>query len=306
LQLSEHWVNYLLAEQPNQRILFKRLAKPVKPVLALPAPTAATRAVQILQPQIGWDRLILPAPLLTQLQTLAQQASLGLLSPTFHQALSQPSSQPPADATDQSALICQPKNAHVALLVGLAGTGKTTVAGALATSLQQPLCLVDLKQLPTQEWLAVLDSLEAARYPVLLIKSAPVWFGRNGDLPTAQLSQWLQRRQAAAGLTLLSCRYLHTVKAQWRQQMDSVLTLPLPHRAARAMLWRQAFAGVACSPKIDWMLLAKQRQIAGGDIQLLAQEAVAIAQSKNAKAITFRHIQQALGQRSHNQFVDHP
>jgi hypothetical protein len=302
LQLGEPWVNYLLAEQPDQQILFERLANPAKPVLALPAPTAATRAVQILQPQIAWDRLILPAPLLAQLQTLAQQTSLNLLAPPglLAATAAQPLTPSSADANSQSTTaqpISASPQAQVALLVGLAGTGKTTAAGALATALRQPLCLVDLKQLQPQDWLAVLDSLEATRYPVLLLKSAPVWFGRNSTLPTAQLSQWLQRRQAAAGLTLLSCRYLHSVKAQWRQQMDSVLTLPLPHRTARAMLWQQAFAGIACSPKIDWVWLAKQQQITGGEIQLLAREAVAIAQAKNAKAISFSHIQQAFNQR---------
>ncbi|MGI8935379.1 MAG: hypothetical protein ACR2FS_15030 [Phormidesmis sp.] len=284
LQLTDDWVNYLLAEQPDQRVLFERLATvSPEPVLALPAPTAATRAVQICQPEVSWDQLILPAPLLTQLQTLGQRASVGL---TRSAAMTAP----------------PPSKSQVALLIGAAGTGKTMAAGAIATSLRQPLGVVDLKQVHPDDWPAVLAALDSERYPVLLIKSAFVWFGRNSpfsnDFSEAHLTQWLQQRQANPGLTLLSAHYLHTVKARWRQQMDAVLTLPMPNRAERKILWRQAFAGIICSPEIDWIGLAKQLKISGGEIRVLAQAAVAIAQSKNAETVTLGHIQQVIEQRS--------
>ncbi|MEO0769741.1 MAG: AAA family ATPase [Cyanobacteria bacterium J06649_4] len=278
LQLSDEWVDYLLAEQPDQNVLFERLATPREPVLALPAPTAASRAVKIRQPEVSWDQLILPASLLSQLQTLGQQASAGLLTRN-------PQSQ-------------------VALLVGETGTGKTMAAGAIATSMRQPLCELDLSQVHPQDWAAVLDTLEADRYPVLLIKSASVWFGRKsaetaGDTrwSKAKLCQWLQKRQSQPGLTLLSTRYLHMVQARWRQQMDATLTLPLPYKAARTMMWRQAFSGITCSAKVDWASLAAQLRVPGGEIAAIAQEAIAIAQSKNAKSISLSHLQQALKQR---------
>ena len=282
LQLTDDWVNYLLAEQPDQQVLFERLATASpEPVLALPAPTAATRAVQICQPEVSWDQLILPASLLTQLQTLGQRASVGLT----RSVVTAPS----------------PSKSQVALLIGAAGTGKTMAAGAIATSLRQPLNVVDLKQVHPDDWPAVLAALTSDRYPVLLIKSAFVWFGRNSAFShafsEAHLAQWLQQRQADSGLTLLSAHYLHTVKARWRQQMDAVLTLPMPHRTERKILWRQAFAGIICSPEIDWIGLAKQLKISGGEIRVLAQAAVAIAQSKNAETVTLSHIQQVIEQR---------
>lgn len=280
LQLHDDWVDYLLSEQPDQHILFSQLAAPKEPVLALPEPTAATRAVQITQPQVPWDKLILPAPVLSQLQTLGQQTSAGLLT-RF--------SKPVADGVAV-------QKGYVAMLVGEAGTGKTMAGGAIATTARQPLCILNLKQIYPEHWEEVLASLDTARYPVLLIRSAAIWFGRNSELPKAQLASWLQQRQSSAGLTLLSSRHLHTVKAQWRQQMDAVVTLPFPHKVARTTLWRQAFAGISCSSKIDWVALAKQLRLSGGDIEAVAYDALAIAQSKNAKTITMRHIQQALNQ----------
>ena len=282
LQLSDDWVDYLLSEQPDQHVLFSQLAAPKAPVLALPEPTAASRAVQIMQPQVLWDKLILPAPVLSQLQTLGQQASAGLLT-RFSKSV--------ADGT-----VVQ--KGHVALLVGEAGVGKTMAAGAIATTSRQPLCILDLKQVYPEHWEEVLASLDATRYPVLLIRSAAIWFGRNSTLPKAQLTRWLQQRQSSAGLVLLSSRHLHTIKAQWRQQMDAVVTLPFPHRVARTTLWRQAFAGISCSSKIDWVALAKEMKLSGGEIQAVAWDALAIAQSKNAKTITLKHIQQALNQRA--------
>ncbi len=72
-------------------------------------------------------------------------------------------------------------------------------------------------------------------------------------------------------------RVIGNVKARWRQQMDAVLTLPLPYPAEREIFWRQALSSVACSPKTDWLSLAKQLKISGGEIRALAQAAVAIA-----------------------------
>ena len=271
LQLSEDWVDYLLAENPDQRVLFKRLATPTEPVLALPAPTSVTRAIQIIQPNVAWDKLILPASILTQMQTLSQQVSAGFIT--------------------------RSKTGKTALLVGAAGTGKALAAKAIAASLRHPLCQVDLKQIEAADHAAVLTSLDPVRYPVLLLQSASVWFGRNGALPKAALVKWLQQRQTSPGLLILSTRHLHTVKASWRQQIDAAITLPLPHRAERAILWRQAFAGIACSDRMEWAALAEQFKLSGGEIRAIAQDAIAIAQSKNAKTVTLSDVRQAIRQR---------
>ena len=299
LQLNDDWVDYLLSEQPDQHVLFARLATPIakqKPVLALPAPTPATRAVKITQPTIAWDKVILPTPVLAQLQTLGQQSLVSLLT---RYAIPPVSKSYPAQAGGIPSKISTPSpaNGKVALLVGEAGTGKTTAAGAMATSARQPLCVLDLQQVHPTHWKEVLDALEADRYPVLFVRSASLWFGRQSLLPKAELTQWLHKRQAFPSLTLLSTRYVHTIKAHWRQQMDTVFSLPFPNKPARTILWRQAFAGITCSEKLDWDLLAKQLRLSGGAIERVAKDAVAIAQSKNAKAITLNHIQQALAQR---------
>jgi len=305
LQLNDDWVDYLLSEQPDQHILFSRLATPTEKqtVLALPAPTPATRAVKITQPETAWDKVILPTPLLAQLQTLSQQTAAGLLtryalppvkSPSGHSTFGHSASMGgiPAKISAPS-----PIKGKVTLLIGESGTGKTTAAGAIATSARQPLCVLDLQQVHPVHWKEVLDSLSPSRYPILYVRSASLWFGRQSPLPKAELTQWLHQRQTAPGLTLLGTRYVHTIKAHWRQQIDTVLALPCPNKPARKMLWRQAFAGITCSDKIDWNLLAKQLRLSGGAIESIAKDAVAIAQSKNAKAIAAIHIQQALIQR---------
>lgn len=283
LRLSDEWVDYLLSEHPDQHVLFAQLAIPpaeAKPVLALPAPTVATRAVKITQPAVPWNKLILPVSLLTQLQALGQQASASILT-----RYAMPST-------------ARPMKGKVALLVGENGTGKTTAAGAMATSSRQPLCVLDLRQVHPVDWKEVLESLEPKRYPVLYIRGASLWFGRHSPLPKAELAQWLNQRQSAPGLTILGVRYAHMVKAHWRQEMDTVLTLPFPNKNARTILWRQAFAGITCSDRIDWAKLAKQVKLSGGDIERLAKAAIAIAQHENAEAVTLVHIHRALSQKS--------
>lgn len=298
LQLNDDWVDYLLSEQPDQHVLFAKLATQTnpekKPVLALPAPTPATRAVSITQPSIPWDKVILPAPLLAQLQTLAQQSSASILT-----RYTKPLTSRHTHAGGISTNISSPEPLHgkIALLIGETGTGKATAAGAMATSSRQPLCILDLRKVHSTHWKEILESLNATRYPVLFIRGASLWFGRNSPLPKAELAQWLHHRQTSPGLTLLSARYAHTIKAHWRQQMDAVLTLPFPNKNARTILWRQAFAGIMCSDKLDWDWIAKQLKLSGGAIESIGRDAIAIAQSKNAKAITLSHLQQALAQR---------
>ncbi|MFK8185626.1 MAG: hypothetical protein AB8B99_19800 [Phormidesmis sp.] len=322
LQLNDDWVDYLLAEQPDQHVLFSKLATPsvtasppkqvatdkvernavaksaptASPtaLLALPAPTPATRAVKITQPSVPWDKVILPTSLVAQLQTLAHQASTSILT-RYANPLT-------ASYTNVGGIPAQistpaPMPGKVALLIGETGTGKTTAAGAMATSSRQPLCILDLRQVHPVHWKDVIESLNANRYPVLLIRGASLWFGRHSPLPKAELAEWLYHRQTSPGLTLLSTRYTHTIKAHWRQQIGTVLTLPFPNKNARTMLWRQAFSGIMCSDTIDWDIVAKQLKLSGGAIDSVARDAVAIAQSKNAKAISIRHIQQALAQR---------
>ncbi|MEM6449565.1 MAG: hypothetical protein AAF703_04530 [Cyanobacteria bacterium P01_D01_bin.105] len=302
LQLNDDWIDYLLSEQPDQHVLFSQLATPLAaekpateqpPILALPAPTPATRAVKITQPDIGWDKVIFPTSLIAQLQTLGQQASASILT-----RYGSPPPQALAGRRSTETISApSPIPGKVALLVGETGTGKTTAAGAMATSSRQPLCILDLQQVHPIHWKEVLESLEATRYPVLFIRSAALWFGRNSLLPKAELAQWLYKRQTSPGLTILGTRYIHTVKAHWRQQMDAVLTLPFPHKNARMMLWRQAFAGITCHDNVNWEMLAKQLKLSGGDIESVARDAIVIAQSKHAKAISLSHIQQALAQR---------
>ena len=303
LQLSDDWVDYLLSEQPDQHVLFAQLATPPvkpEPVLALPAPTPATRAVKITQPVVPWDKVILPAALLAQLQTLGQQASASIL--TRYAAPLTPRYAAGSGGVPSSLSTPAPIAGKVALLIGEAGTGKATAAGAMATSSRQPLCVLDLQQVHPVHWKEVLDSLDASRYPVLYIRSAALWFGRSSPLPSAELAQWLHQRQTSPGLTILGARYVHTIRMRWRQQMDTILTLPFPNKMARTILWRQAFAGITCSEKIDWESLASQLKLSGGAIEMIAQEAVAIAQLKNAKAVKLTHIHKAVAQKDKNQF----
>ena len=300
LQLNDDWVDYLLSEQPDQHILFSRLAtprEPSPPVLALPAPTPATRAVKIVQPEISWDKVILPATLLTQLQTLGQQTAASLLTRYVTSPKSTASGPHIAVGGIPMQISAPPTTrSQIALIIGEAGTGKTTAAGAIAASCGQPLCTLDLRQVHPIHWKEVLESLEATRYPVLYIRAASLWFGRNSPLPKAELAQWLHQRHTSPGLTLLSARYIHTLRASWRQQMDTILTLPLPNKSARKLLWRQAFTGIVCD-EIDWDKLAGQLKLSGGSISNIAKVAVMIAQHKNAKAIRISHIEKAITQR---------
>ncbi|MBE9078062.1 AAA family ATPase [Romeria aff. gracilis LEGE 07310] len=265
LRLSDDWVDYLLAEQPDPALPALRLSGSV---LALPP--GVTRYIHPTTAAVGWPQLVLPPELKVQLQGL---------------------SRPPRKADCPA----QP-TAGIALFVGPSGTGKTLAAIAIATAQQQPLYQVDLSSVPESDWLSLLTALQPERYPVLLIKAPSVWFGRSSALDSARLLDWLQQRRSAR-FTGLSTPYLHLVRARWRQLMDTVLDFPLPDRDARQQLWQQALAAAAdldAGESLDWASLAKSFKLSGGEIQAIAASAIALMQTEAAPTVTAAHLRLAL------------
>ena len=217
LKLSDWFVNYLLAEQPDPAALVTILTPPI--------PASDISSGLICQRSHGNNgaEQKLPASLLETLEQLCQQVK-GL--PPNEESLltidrnhSDPSNSSNLDVDGPSGLIV--------LLVGKSGTGKTRTARVIAQQLNQP-CLWTLDLSLIAE-MASVDAISAMLQPppsLLLVQSAQVWFGRNPLLGQAQLNQWLRHRRQTPGMTLLSVHHLQSIRPFWRQQLDAVLEFP--------------------------------------------------------------------------------
>ncbi len=175
----------------------------------------------------------------------------------------------------------------VTLLVGAAGTGKTTAAHAIAHALKTPLMQIDL----AIEQADLMGTLTEHAPTVLLIKSAEQWLSRT--LPVVCLGQFLTERRSTNSLTLLSVRRLPQMGQIVRSQIQQTLQFPLPDRAARSRLWQQAFPYQVPLGDIDWHELAKF-SLTGGKIGAIARSAAFYAAAESSATLEMRHIQQAL------------
>ncbi|MEM9978208.1 MAG: hypothetical protein AAF808_11320, partial [Cyanobacteria bacterium P01_D01_bin.2] len=180
------------------------------------------------------------------------------------------------------------------LLVGEKGTGKQEVAIALTTQLQQPLHVLDLAQIPPQDWPACLTELDQVSYPAVLIKSAHHWLGQSSAVDRAALQHWLT---ASSARIIFSVRHRHLVRHYWRQQL-TVIDIPMPDTDLRLRLWHRAFAeGVKGMGKVRWTALAEGLALSSAEITDIAKMAQSLADSEE---IALNHLQQALIQQGHS------
>lgn len=174
----------------------------------------------------------------------------------------------------------------VALLVGSAGTGKTTAAEAIANKLNVPLMQIDLAIEPVD----LIETIAQQAPTILLIKSAEICLSRRS---LAHMDQFLAKRRLGHTLTLLSVQRLPQMGQTVRAQIQQTLKFPLPDQAARSQLWQQAFPTQVALSDIDWQWLAKF-SLTGGEIGAIARSAAFYAAAESSTTIEMRHIKQAL------------
>ncbi len=275
LKLAPDWLNCLIADPPTVAQIHGLLrdALPPKPPSVIPS--------------TQWPDLVLPADLVAQVRSHA------------------------------AVFTSTAKRGRILLLTGPSGSGKTAIAAAIANECQQPLWQVDLATLSITQQHQLLQDTSFQTTPVLAIDSAHCWFGRQPSAsqpsgwqrqdssehePTqiepVLLHRWLSQRQKLPALTILTTPFLQSIRPTWRQQFDQLVQLPLPDIAARQTLWQRQFSAVDVAAEFDWSALAHKFYLTAGEIQTVAQSAIALAQLEQS-AVCWHHVQQALHQHSH-------
>lgn len=302
VKLSDSLVSYLLADQPDEAFL-KSLLQPNRVIdlipaeseqpyffapSSLPSQSSPQSSPPLLSPllppaHLSWSNLILPAPLMEDLQHLCHSIQYG-------------SQVDVALGFQELAAPFLPPQGTMVLLIGAAGTGKTTAALAIAQTLRTPLFWIDLALLNPADHPRLLQELMGQSPTLSLLKSAQVWLGHPSPLSATEIHQFLDWRHRHRGITLLSITHKQTVKTQWRQQMSRMLEFPMPDEASRLRLWQQAFpAQLPLDAAIDWKYLSQRFRLSGGEICAIAREAAfyAVAESSNPQ-LGMRHLLKAI------------
>jgi hypothetical protein len=166
------------------------------------------------------------------------------------------------------------------LLVGPSGTGKTLVAGWLATRLGLPLYRVDLASVvskyigETEKNLATLLSRAEHSEIVLLFDEADSLFGKRTDIKdsndrfaNSQTNYLLQRIEFYRGIVLLTSNSRDRFDSAFTRRLDKVIEFPLPSPQERRALW-QSHLGDGHQLSIKQInQLAVGSDLAGGHIR---------------------------------------
>ena len=178
-----------------------------------------------------------------------------------------------------------------AILVGPPGTGKTMVAQLLARELGYDLYRIDLSQVvnkyigETEKNLArIFDEAETS-HAVLFFDEADSLFAKRTEVRSSndryanlEVNYLLQRMETYDGVTLLATNIEHGIDEAFKRRVRFTVQFELPEEAERCRLWQSMFpAAVPLAPDIDWDMLAKRFEMAGGYIKKAALRAALMA-----------------------------
>jgi hypothetical protein len=194
-----------------------------------------------------------------------------------------------------------------ALFSGASGTGKTMTAGVIARELGFDLYKVELSGViskyigETEKNLdRIFDAVRAAN-AMLFIDEAEAVLGKRSEVKDAhdryaniEVAYLLQKLEEHDGVVILASNLKRNIDDAFARRMHYVIEFPLPDEPHRHKLWQGMFPPeVPLGGDVDFAFLAKQFELAGGDIRNVALDAAFLA-AENGRRITMKELVQAL------------
>ena len=193
------------------------------------------------------------------------------------------------------------------LFAGPPGTGKTMAAQVVANELNIEIYKVDLSQIvskyigETEKNLNELFSEAKKSNVILFFDETDALLGKrtevkdshdkNANLETSYL---LQKMEEYDGITVMSTNYLENIDNAFFRRITYVIHFPFPDVQSRKRIWQTMFPKkVPLSKDIDFDYLAKQFEIAGGNIKNIAVTASFLA-AKSSNELKMEHIIKAI------------
>ena len=178
-----------------------------------------------------------------------------------------------------------------AIMAGPPGTGKTMVAQLLAKELGYDLYRIDLSQVvnkyigETEKNLAKIFDEAETSHAVLFFDEADALFAKRTEVKSSndryanlEVNYLLQRMETFDGVTLLATNLEQGLDDAFKRRVRFSILFELPEEAERKKLWISMFPPrVPLAPNIDWDLIARRFEMAGGYIKKAALRAALIA-----------------------------
>jgi AAA+ superfamily predicted ATPase len=178
-----------------------------------------------------------------------------------------------------------------AILAGPPGTGKTMVAQLLAKELGYDLYRIDLSQVvnkyigETEKNLAKIFDEAETSHAILFFDEADSLFAKRTDVKSSndryanlEVNYLLQRMETYDGVTLLATNLEQGLDEAFKRRVRFSIAFEIPDEDVRRTLWRSMFPPqTPLAPDIDWALIAKKFEMAGGYIKKAALRAALVA-----------------------------
>jgi adenylate kinase family enzyme len=194
-----------------------------------------------------------------------------------------------------------------ALFAGPSGTGKTMAAGLIARELGLDMYKIDLSGIVSKyigETEKNLDRIfHAARTSnaIVFMDEAEAIMGKRSEVKDAhdryaniEVAYLLQKLEEHDGIVILATNLRRNIDDAFNRRMHYVIDFPPPDETQRMHLWRGMFPSSApLANDIDFAFLAKQFDLAGGDIRNVALDAAFLA-AQGSRVIDMRCVIDAL------------
>ena len=224
-----------------------------------------------------WVDIVLPAPQLNTLQTIAQH---------LRQRTRVYDDWGFAEQSNRGLGLS-------ALFSGPSGTGKTLAAEILASELRLDLFRIDLSAVvskyigETEKNLRrVFDAAEEGG-AVLLFDEADALFGKRSEVKDShdryanvEISYLLQRMEAYRGLAILTTNMKQALDPAFLRRLRFIVQFPFPDQSQRAEIWRKIFPAKTPTDSLEIEKLARLA-ISGGNIRSIALNAAFAAADAN-------------------------
>lgn len=241
------------------------------------------RLARRIEPEAGWDELVLPDPVLAQLEELTARAR--------HRDLV-------LDGWRMGRRSSKGRGI-TALFAGDSGTGKTMSAEVVAGDLGLDLYVIDLSTVVDKyigETEKNLDRIfvEADRVNgVLLFDEADAIFGKRSEVKDShdryanvEVAFLLQRMELFDGLAILTTNLRSNVDEAFTRRLDTIVDFPMPEEEDRRRLWESHLRPeLPKSDDIDLDFLASAFRLSGGNIRNVAV-AAAYSAARHTREVT--------------------
>jgi len=193
-----------------------------------------------------------------------------------------------------------------ALLSGPPGTGKTMVAGLIASELGLDLYQVDLSRVvskyigETEKQLEALFEAADTGQAILLFDEADALFGKRTEVKASndryanlEVNYLLQRIERFTGIALLTTNHETAIDPAFMRRLAFHVRIPMPEEAERAQLWHAMIPEqAACDDGISFETLASEFIMSGGYIRNAVMRAAFLSANDDC-AISEQHLRRA-------------